>query len=79
MTITLEGFHGTDNALVDSILSNGLRPSLGDKEWLGDGGYFFVQGINLEPENKQNNGLLLVLGIIEQKRTNTYHMLFYVE
>ena len=49
MTITLEGFHGTDNALVDSILSNGLRPSL------------------------------LVLGIIEQKRTNTYHMLFYVE
>lgn len=52
MTITLEGFHGTDNALVDSILSNGLRPSLGDREWLGDGGYFFVQGINLEPEKQ---------------------------
>ena len=44
MTITLEGFHGTDNALVDSILSNGLRPSLGNKEWLGDGDIFLYKG-----------------------------------
>lgn len=52
MTIKLEGFHGTDNALVDSILDNGLKPSLGDKEWLGDGGYFFVLGVSPEPEKQ---------------------------
>ena len=40
MNIELEGFHGTNYALVDKILDEGLNPSLGDKQWLGDGCYF---------------------------------------
>lgn len=52
MTIKLEGFHGTDSAHVDSILNEGFKPSLGFREWLGDGAYFFVEGLNCEPEKQ---------------------------
>ena len=46
MPIRLQGFHGTDKARVSSILDNGLNPSKGDKEWLGDGCYFFLEGLS---------------------------------
>ncbi len=45
----MKGFHGTDKALVGSILKEGLVPSIGDEEWLGDGGYFFADGISNNP------------------------------
>lgn len=44
------GYHGTDNANVDSILTGGMDPSLGDDEWLGDGTYFFIEGLSRTPE-----------------------------
>jgi len=44
------GYHGTDNANVDSILTGGMNPSLGDDEWLGDGTYFFIEGLSRTPE-----------------------------
>jgi len=49
-TITLEGFHGTSSTNADAILKTGFRPSLGDGEWLGDGVYFFTEGIS-PPQN----------------------------
>lgn len=50
MNVKLDGFHGTDKNHVKSILENGFNPSVGNKEWLGDGTYFFVKGINEHPE-----------------------------
>ncbi len=49
MNVRIDGFHGTDMKHVDSILRGGFIPSLGDNEWLGDGAYFFVRGINEDP------------------------------
>jgi len=49
-TITLEGFHGTSSINADGILKTGFMPSLGDEEWLGDGVYFFTEGIS-PPQN----------------------------
>lgn len=40
----IEGFHGTDENLVESITTNGFKESKGDDHWLGDGTYFFVEG-----------------------------------
>lgn len=50
MNVKIDGFHGTDMNNVDSILENGFEPSLGDDEWLGDGSYFFVEGVNRRPD-----------------------------
>ncbi|WP_302957571.1 hypothetical protein [Prevotella sp.] len=52
MKVKIDGFHGTDMKNVDGILENGFNPSLGDKEWLGTGAYFFVKGINEHPETQ---------------------------
>ena len=49
MNVELEGFHGTNYALVDKILDEGLTPSLGDEQWLGDGCYFFIKGLSNDP------------------------------
>lgn len=50
MNVRIDGFHGTDMKHVDSIIHNGFRSSVGNKEWLGDGTYFFVKGINKNPD-----------------------------
>ena len=52
MEVNLKGFHGTDKANVSSILDEGFIPSKGDKHWLGDGSYFFLEGLNRFPENQ---------------------------
>jgi hypothetical protein len=44
--ITLEGFHGTNSANIKNIQDNNFKPSIGDAEWLGNGTYFFVEGIS---------------------------------
>lgn len=43
------GFHGTsfDNAI--NITQGSFQPSKGNTEWLGDGVYFFIEGINRNP------------------------------
>jgi len=38
-----EVYHGTDSESAESILSNGMNPSRGDKHWLGDGCYFYEE------------------------------------
>ena len=38
----ITGYHGTSRTAALSILKNGFRKSTGDKQWLGDGVYFFA-------------------------------------
>lgn len=40
-----KGFHGTSYESANSILINGFNISVGDDEWLGDGAYFFIDGL----------------------------------
>jgi len=71
-TITLEGFHGTSSLNADAILKGGFRSSLGDKEWLGDGVYFFTEGIS----SPQNNA---VKWAIAQSWDNTEKKQTYID
>lgn len=48
--INFDGYHGTDNAHVRSILTTGFHLSVDDSHWLGDGIYFFVKGKSNHPE-----------------------------
>lgn len=48
----MKGFHGTSENSAKSILLNGFEPSEGDNEWLGDGVYFFVDGLSKKPKDK---------------------------
>lgn len=45
--IKIKGHHGTADINVDSILKNNFNETIHDK-WLGDGVYFFVEGINID-------------------------------
>lgn len=49
--VKLYAFHGTSTINAGAILKEGFRSSLGDEEWLGDGVYFFTEGIPPPPEN----------------------------
>ncbi|PKK36550.1 hypothetical protein BWI96_11895 [Siphonobacter sp. SORGH_AS_0500] len=44
--VEFEGYHGTNEANVGNILTNHFNISEGPDEWLGDGTYFFVEGIS---------------------------------
>lgn len=44
-----KGFHGTYPEYVDSILTNNFKESLEHDIWVGDGVYFFVDGIGAFP------------------------------
>lgn len=44
--ITIKGHHGTDFVSANKIKSSNYKISKGDKEWLGDGAYFFIEGIS---------------------------------
>ncbi len=45
MVISIEGHHGTSFASAKLIQGDDYKLSKGDDEWLGDGVYFFVEGI----------------------------------
>lgn len=44
-----EAYHGTTHSNAAEIALEGFRASLGNAHWLGDGVYFFVDGIGYEP------------------------------
>jgi hypothetical protein len=46
MNTTLRGFHGTLASRVDSIQRSGIYPSDNADDWLGEGTYFFVDGLD---------------------------------
>lgn len=48
----IEGFHGTSFENAEKVILQDFNPSVGDKEWLGDGVYFFTRGINDNPSNQ---------------------------
>lgn len=43
--IIIKGHHGTDIDSCEEILNTNYKKSRGDQHWLGDGVYFFVEGI----------------------------------
>ena len=57
--INFEGYHGTDNAHVRSIMTTGFNISTGDSHWLGDGVYFFLKGKSTHPENQAEQWAIL--------------------
>lgn len=46
MTTTYRGFHGTLASRVDSIRTSGIYPSDNPDDWLGEGTYFFIEGLD---------------------------------
>jgi len=46
MTVTIRGFHGTLASRVESIRASGIYPSDNPDDWLGEGTYFFVDGLD---------------------------------
>ncbi|MCU0443642.1 MAG: hypothetical protein MUE85_01895 [Microscillaceae bacterium] len=52
--ITIIGFHGTNSLHFKDIKTNNFNPSLGDVHWLGDGIYFFVEGVSDPVQNAEN-------------------------
>ena len=47
--ISFRGHHGTDTESCKNILNSNYKISHGADHWLGDGVYFFVEGISTEP------------------------------
>lgn len=71
--VKIIGFHGTDARNVSNIKANNFRLSLGDQEWLGDGIYFFVDGIcHPTPKNNAVKWAIASAWDNTQKR-NTYN------
>lgn len=50
--ISFVGYHGTDSKNTSNIQKEGFRLSLGDNEWLGDGVYFFIEGLHKKPQEQ---------------------------
>ena len=48
--MVVAGYHGTDIKHTESIRRNGFAASGGDHHWLGDGAYFFTEGLPPSPE-----------------------------
>lgn len=53
--ITFTGHHGTDYFSAQCILSANFKLSKGDADWLGDGVYFFVEGLNNNTQTLATN------------------------
>ena len=46
MVLSIEGHHGTSVESATKILTSNYELSIGDDEWLGDGVYFFINGVS---------------------------------
>ncbi len=52
MTHRFKGYHGTSVNSAKEIIASNYKRSIGDKEWLGNGVYFFIEGISSKPEEQ---------------------------
>jgi hypothetical protein len=52
MLLHFNGFHGTSLSSAKKIVSSNYESSIGDDEWLGNGVYFFVDGISSKPDEQ---------------------------
>lgn len=50
--IKLKGYHGTSINSAQHIIKSNYEKSIGDKEWLGDGVYFFIKGLSSKPNEQ---------------------------
>lgn len=50
--VDLVGYHGTSISNAGEIIKNGFEISKGDEEWIGDGVYFFLNGLSTKPEDQ---------------------------
>jgi hypothetical protein len=48
---TIKGHHGTDIDSCEAILESNYKISKGDQHWLGDGVYFFIEGLSTDTTN----------------------------
>lgn len=69
--IELEGFHGTDISKYDIIKATNFNSSMGNNHWLGDGVYFFTDGISSSPLKDAENWAI-VSAWDKYNRKNTY-------
>jgi len=49
MSISINGFHGTSFDSAINITKGNFEISRGNAEWIGDGAYFFIEGISKVP------------------------------
>ena len=49
--ITIKGHHGTDINSCEAILESNYKISEGDQHWLGEGVYFFIEGLSTDTIN----------------------------
>ena len=49
--ITIKGHHGTDIDSCKAILKSNYKISEGDQHWLGEGVYFFIEGLSTDTIN----------------------------
>ena len=49
--ITIKGYHGTDINSCKLILKSNYKISEGDQHWLGEGVYFFIEGLSTDTIN----------------------------
>ena len=49
--ITIKGHHGTDIDSCKAILKSNYKISKGDQHWLGEGVYFFIEGLSTDTIN----------------------------
>ncbi len=49
--ITIKGYHGTDINSCEAILESNYKISEGDQHWLGEGVYFFIEGLSTDTIN----------------------------
>lgn len=50
--IKFKGYHGTSVNSAELIVKSNYEKSIGDKEWLGDGVYFFIDGLSSKPNEQ---------------------------
>ncbi len=52
MSTSLIGFHGTSFESAKSITNGDFKITVGNAEWIGDGAYFFIEGISKQPDKQ---------------------------
>lgn len=50
--VKFDGYHGTSYKNASIIVESDYKRSLGDDEWLGDGVYFFINGLSTKPKEQ---------------------------
>lgn len=52
MNHNIIGFHGTSIDSAKEILKSNYELSIGDNHWMGNGVYFFIEGISSKPDEQ---------------------------